>query len=568
LQKYKNLWVVLLLFIVALILRLPGTSFGLPEIYHSDEQHEVYRALRLGAGSVDLSAYRAMKGGYFYLLFLEYGLYFLLLKMFGIVNGAEDFAIRFVSDPTTIWLIGRCTTAVLGAATVPLLYHLGKKVFPRTPAGLFAALFLAFSFRHIVDSHYVTVDVPMTFFLLLGFLALIKVVERGGLSDYLTAGLLLSFAVQFKIVLAAAGFSFLIAHFQTGAGLQEVARSRRYRFLVASSAAILFYLAGNPGILFNIREILSYFFGSLGGGAAPRGFQVTMAHKEYLGFRLYAMSFFGASGWLIPFLSAGGLIMAVKRRNPFDLLVLSFIIPTTAVLFSSKTGAAPRYMIPLLPFLYLYAGAALAELMSWWRLRTSRHNEVLIAVITVIALTMLPPVWRSVAFNRELMLPDTRGIAREWVVESIPTGSRILIAGHENFPAAGTVQIPLAGSFIKERIKELEIIDRQKASFLRTYYLESNSAVTGYEPVYFDSSDGAFDLDAVWLREPEYAVVSSQVSKKFLKELGRKNNPEFAAFYDRISSNRLVFEVIPSPGRHTGPIIRVYRLDGSSSSAE
>jgi len=103
---------------LAAFLRLWGIDYGLPHQYLHDENVEVVRALRLGAGQYDWSFDRAQRGGYFYILFLEYGFYFLGLWIAGKVQGAGDFALHFVQNPAPFFFMGRLTTALFGTATV------------------------------------------------------------------------------------------------------------------------------------------------------------------------------------------------------------------------------------------------------------------------------------------------------------------------------------------------------------------------------------------------------------------------------------------------------------------
>ena len=126
-----------LILIVAFILRIWGINFGLPHIYHTDEWFEVKRALKLGAGVFDFD--RVRKGGYFYLLFVEYGVYFVILKIFGVIKSSDAFLLKLFQDPTHIWLIGRVTTAIIGTFNVFILYLLGKHAFSKG-VGLFAQM--------------------------------------------------------------------------------------------------------------------------------------------------------------------------------------------------------------------------------------------------------------------------------------------------------------------------------------------------------------------------------------------------------------------------------------------
>ena len=107
---------------VSLVLRLWGIDFGLPFLFHNDEGNEVLRALQLGSGSYDFE--RISKGGYFYILFIEFGFLFVFLNVLGVVNSASEFGAYFIQDPTIFYLTGRATTAVIGTVTIYIVYRM------------------------------------------------------------------------------------------------------------------------------------------------------------------------------------------------------------------------------------------------------------------------------------------------------------------------------------------------------------------------------------------------------------------------------------------------------------
>lgn len=554
-----------LVILSALALRIWGTGFGLPHIYHPDEPHEVYRALRLGAGSFDFSAYRALKGGYFYILFLEYAIFFTILSITGAVHGAADFAMRFALDPSEIWIIGRLTTAVMGTGTVVLLFFLGEKAYRDRRIGFMAAVLLAFSFRHIFDSHFITVDVPMTFVLVAGFMFLLKITGKGTLRDYLASALLLSFAVQFKIVAGAAFFAFASAHLLGTLRNRDTAKERWKRFGFSFFAAVLFYLAGNPGIVVNAGEILSYFTGSFSGGSAPSGFATTMSHRDYLGIRFYARSYTESSGIVITALTAAGLILGAVRRRRSDIILLSFILPLGVVLVFSQTVAAPRYLIPILPFLYLLASVSLIELWKKIPEMTRMSAAIRGAMLLLVTLSVVPPVQRAIKNDLQYSMPDTRTNARKWITANIPAGSRIAISGDDFFPSSGTVAIPISAEYMREKVEN--VTDSGKKLFLENYKIPAISGDAGYVPVYFDLSQENVDLNRVWDLEPEYAVISSANYRKFLTEKGRINLPEFSLFFERIMDEELIQVIVPVDDFVAGPTISIYKLDRHTGNA-
>ena len=119
-------WILAVVLATALTLRLWGAYFGLPHIYNGDEVFEVYRAMRLGMGSLDFDGWG--KGGYYFVLFAEYAVYFAMLFVTGAIAGPWDFAMQFVVDPTPFWKIGRVTTAIVGALTVLFTWWQGRRI--------------------------------------------------------------------------------------------------------------------------------------------------------------------------------------------------------------------------------------------------------------------------------------------------------------------------------------------------------------------------------------------------------------------------------------------------------
>ena len=77
---------------IGLVLRLWGIDFGLPyegltyEQLTFEESKEVHRALKLGAGEY---AWVFGKGGLYYLLFIEYGLLFVVSWTLGWVSDSQ-----------------------------------------------------------------------------------------------------------------------------------------------------------------------------------------------------------------------------------------------------------------------------------------------------------------------------------------------------------------------------------------------------------------------------------------------------------------------------------------------
>src|SRR6188768_3341533 len=160
-------WVVI--FLLALALRIYGLRYGLPAVYNPDEVAIMSRALAFGKW--DFNPHNFLYPSfYFYALFAWEGLTALLAVATRSVASFGAFQREFFVDPTRVFVAGRILTALLGAGTVVATGILGTRVAGRF-AGVLGALLLAVAPLHVLNSHYVKHDVPVTLLIVLAYLA-------------------------------------------------------------------------------------------------------------------------------------------------------------------------------------------------------------------------------------------------------------------------------------------------------------------------------------------------------------------------------------------------------------
>ena len=148
--------------LLALILRLPGLTWGLPNAehwysYHPDERQiaqAVYNVLMSRDWNPQFFNYPSL---FIYLTYFSYSIQ-TLLGMTTPAQGQSPWP--FLHD---VMLCGRIVSALLGAFTVPAVYLMGRQLASEKLA-LFAAFLMAVAPGHIQHSHFATVDVPATFF--------------------------------------------------------------------------------------------------------------------------------------------------------------------------------------------------------------------------------------------------------------------------------------------------------------------------------------------------------------------------------------------------------------------
>ena len=132
LNKLKKLdWVILTILFVGMVVRLWGIDFCLPyKECRPDETAIVSHALDFFSGDLNphFFAYPTL---YLYILFGFYLIYFSLCKVFGKYTPVADPLHEFAANPTNLYLIDRGISAILGTATIFVVYKLAEYLFGR-----------------------------------------------------------------------------------------------------------------------------------------------------------------------------------------------------------------------------------------------------------------------------------------------------------------------------------------------------------------------------------------------------------------------------------------------------
>lgn len=431
--------------LLAFALRIWGINFGLPNIYHTDEWFEVKRALKLGAGVIDFE--RVNKGGYFYLLFVEYGIYYLILKFFGFVSSAESFLTNIFKNPSAIWLIGRITTAVIGSINCYLVYLAGKFAFSKN-VGIFAGLYLALNLIHVESSQIIAVDVPLTALITLCLVLIFR--DNAGsqskcsASYYALIGAVFALAVMTKITGAVVLFPALLFHFKNLKDEKGRVRLKDYfndlRLYVFVGIAIIVYIVGNPGVVYKIKSqflwMLSFF--NVGSGVEkvpefPLVNKQTSLLKYYAGV-LFPLKYFG----LALFIWAGA-VLGFKWRLFNTVILMSLVVPLIFFLGTSHSieHVYPRYLLPLTPVLAIFFGVSCQILIKY--VQKNIFRAIFLGFLLV--LFLFPAIRDIVIFDTNLTKPDTRTIADKWFYDTVNASDTIILEG--SYYKASPVTVPL-----------------------------------------------------------------------------------------------------------------------------
>lgn len=555
-----TIYILASIFLLALGLRVWGISFGMPYDFTPDEVHEIIRALKLGAGEY---AWTGGKGGLYYILFVEYGLLFVYWWLTGQVQGATDFAVRYLQDPTAFYLLGRVTVALMGAVSCLVIYAVGKRTHGRW-VGLVAAFIGATAYYHAMWSHYINVDTGMTLAIWTSVLAFLKYEETSNRRWLLAAGALVGVAVAFKLP-GGIGLPVLLLAIATAPGQFSDLRRKFTDGVLVTAAMFVTIVAISPENIIGIIHLAENFSNFLVSDATA---QTT---NDFSVEDIYAVTIFHDTSYLSVLLSdyhvvlnlfaLAGMAVALWRRNRWAIVwTLSIVLFLTVLILSDRPGE-DRYLLPLVPASWLLAAWAIEVITRRWT------PLVALALIVIVAPSMLKLVEQNYTWTR----PDTRVLAKAWIEKNVPADAKILMDGMQYRFIMSPPLTPNTVA-VKRRVEDAMEVAESGARLSRGV---SGNMLELYAKAMVGMPGPRYDLHStVWGLAVEdldyypaacfsYVVTSSAITNRFERQVYAESYPESARFYAEIRSDprfTKVYSVEPVRWRVQGPEITVYRV--------
>jgi len=406
------------LLVASLLLRLWGVRQGLPYSYNSDEDfHFVPKAVGFFSHGLN-PRYFLNPPAYSYLLYVVFDLWF---------GGAAAVRHAYSTDPTEVFVVARVVAAGLGTVATGLTYLAGARLFGRA-AGLLAAAALGVAFLPVFYSHLALNDVPVLAGVTLSLVGVAMVLTGGGRTGYILAGIGIGLAAATKYT---GGITLLCL---PGAALGDAARSSwraaGARLVLALALALAFFVLANPYAVLDHQAFLSGLSeqSTLTGGQAEP-FKLGM--RPGSGIVYYLWTFTWGFGWIPSLAGLAGAVLLLARRCWMRALVLLPAPLAFLIFMGSQQRYFGRWLIPILPIVALLAGFAAVETARWLGGLTgsSSARRFVAPVLGGVAAVLLlaQSVAADVHDDAVLSRPDTRNLARAWMVQHIPAGSRVVI---------------------------------------------------------------------------------------------------------------------------------------------
>ena len=366
--------------------------------------------------------------------------------------------------------VSRALTALFDTGTVLLVFFLGKRLFD-TAVGLLAAAFLAVNVMHIQLSHFFISDPYLTFFITAALLLLVMAYQKRGetargddvpLANGSTAprcpASLFLLAAVFTGLAIGSKFSAALLLLPLGLAAWLCFGEKWAKWLGAAVLVIFltFFLTNpfavldfscdvvTPAVQFGPVTIPSVNWGSCyldniaTQNGMVRGAVDNAFTRQYAGTLPYLyfveMQLRWGMGWPLGLAAFAGLFWMVWRvvkrleirdwrlwpaagnsQSPIPnfLIILAWVIPYFVVTGSFYVKFM-RYMMPITPFLLIFAAAMLLSIKNVWLRR---------GAITAV---LLPTALYALAFVNMYSQPHPWNVASEWIYRHVRPGALIL----------------------------------------------------------------------------------------------------------------------------------------------
>jgi hypothetical protein len=341
--------------------------------------------------------------------YLNFFLVVLPLKLLGrltqLVTGQrQDFAVGMLYSSRLIQI-------ALFMGIVWLTYRVALRACDRL-AARYAALVAATSAGFVLQTHFLTADIPVTFWMLASFACAQAILGDPRLRNYLLAGLLAGVATATKYNGLVIALAIPVFHSFANTGTPLLRRAVDRRLLVGAVMVIVGFVLANPYALLDFPKFsrdfaYNYVITPVYGGET--------AGSSYATFLLEIAEIVG---WPLAAATLAGLAFCAARWRRMSLIERATVAAAFSVFllyylkFAAGARMEERFVLPIVPLLWIAAAGS-------WAAFARSYVRVAMGLAAVLLLYNLgASYWVGKRFAE-----DPRMAAQAWVAGHIPSGS-------------------------------------------------------------------------------------------------------------------------------------------------
>jgi 4-amino-4-deoxy-L-arabinose transferase-like glycosyltransferase len=319
-------------------------------------------------------------------------------------------------------MVGRVLGALFEVLTVALTFELGRNVYG-VQWGLLGATLMALTLLHIQQAHFYTADTLLASFAPGAILFSARLARSGRLDNALLAGVWAGLAVGTK-----SSAALLIFPVGVACALLPDGRSRLRRGLQSGAALLATFALTNPFVIRNPSIFLHNVMEQAAIASGALDVPYTRQYHATWPYLYPAAQLLWGMGLPLTLAAVGGLFCTLWEavRKPLaqaEWVVLSWVVPGLAF-FGALYARFPRYLLPFVPVLVLYAARAGKMVSALPPLRVTELIPWGVFYSLPLAFFCL---CYCLAFVNIYRSPHPWIAASEWFYKHVPAGATIAV---------------------------------------------------------------------------------------------------------------------------------------------
>jgi len=336
-----------------------------------------------------------------------------ILSSAGLIKLKPDVSYYFKhpEEIAKMYLTGRIITVLMAVLGLFLFYKTAGVLCGKYGAD-FATACLGLCPLYVLNSHYMTVDISMVFWIIFSLFYIAMFVQKRKFSYIAASAFVLGIATGTKY--PAGILIFLLPFVYYGIYKKSIG-------IFTRDMAILFllffagFLITTPYCIIAFDEFKrDVLYQTSARGIGPAG--ISSYINSFINF--FAAIWIGS--YTLLFLFVLSIYFLAKRRIFEDRIILTGLVLAIAPLFIAGGFKYARYYLPLFPFLCLAVGSFFNEISR------IEKKKIKVCVILLCILTMVPVLVKSVLYSKLMSQKDIRIVAAEYIHNNIPEKTRIV----------------------------------------------------------------------------------------------------------------------------------------------
>jgi hypothetical protein len=390
-----------------------------------------------------------------------------------------------------------------------------------TIAARCAAFVAATSAGFVLQAHFLTADMPVTFWMLASFAGAQAIPGDARLRNYLLAGLLAGIATATKYNGLVIALAIPVFHYFANSGTPLLRRAVDQRLLVGALMVIVGFVLANPYSVLDFPKFsrdfaYNYVTTPVYGGEATGSSYAT-----------FLLEIPEIVGWPVAVATLAGLAFSAARWRRMSLIERATVAAALSVflLYYLKFAAGPRmevrFVLPVVPLLWIAAAGS-------WSAFARRYAHVALGLAAVLLVYNLSAsYWVGKRFAE-----DPRMAAQSWAATHIPSGSSMESSPYAPrwnlYPGIQVTDVRMVAVSGRKRLFARAL----SGSWAATQSRESDEGLAWYQSA------------ALAQRDPDFVAVDSLYADRYLYAEEGELYPEMRAYFADLYAAKLGYHIV------------------------